>query len=149
MFNNVDTPLGMKHEPRRKFLQENWDLDCTCSLCRASEIDIKDSESARGQMDELRETMLDAKKNKFYKDAITIAGDWLFYCEAEGLSPVLPEYYDILADLYSLNGDMENATRYARMALDGWVRFGSVDDTQMENAREALMRLWEQAESKR
>jgi len=138
----------MKHEERRRFLQQNWGLDCTCSLCRASEADIADSEGRRRNIEELRETMIDARKNKFYKDAITIAGDWLFYCEEEGLAPVMVEYYDILADLYELNGDLENATRNARLALDGWVRFGSVDDAQLEHARETLVRLWEKEEAK-
>ncbi|KAK4445458.1 hypothetical protein QBC34DRAFT_472363 [Podospora aff. communis PSN243] len=142
------TPTGMPHTDRRRFLHENWDIDCSCSLCRANETTISDSEAARKQMDDLRETMMEARTNKFYKDAITIANDWMYYCEFEGLSPLQMELWDILADLNFLRGDLDNAIRYARMALDGWVKLGSVDDTQLENAREMVMKLWKEAEER-
>jgi hypothetical protein len=144
----VDTPLGMAHADRRRFLLENWDIDCSCSLCRAEQTAISDSEAARKQMDDLRGTMVEARTNKFYKDAITIANDWMYYCEFEGLSPLQMELWDILADLHFLKGDLESAIRYARMALDGWVKFGSVDDSQLESAREMVMKLWKEAEER-
>ncbi|KAK0645389.1 hypothetical protein B0T16DRAFT_328528 [Cercophora newfieldiana] len=141
-------PLGMTYPQRTRFLKENWDIECTCSLCLSEEHDIKDSETARRQMEELRDTMLDARTNKFYNDAITIAKDWWYFCGLEGLLPLEMEYHDILADLYALKGDLENAIRYARMALDGWVRLGSVDSGQLENSRAVLMRLWAEQEAK-
>lgn len=95
-------------------------------------------------MDRLYGTIWDAKANEFYKNAIALAGDWLQFCEWEALPPPMPEYHDILADLYSLNGDMVNATRYARMAMAEWARFGSVDDDKLENARAVLQRLTSQ-----
>ncbi|KAK0627923.1 hypothetical protein B0T14DRAFT_552734 [Immersiella caudata] len=148
LINWSDTPLGMPHKDRRRFLKENWDIDCECSLCRAQESQISDSEAARKQMEDLPQTMMEARTNKFYKDAITIANDWMYYCEFEGLSPLQMELWDILADLHNLKGDLESAIRYARMALDGWVKFGSVDDSQLENAKEALMRLWKKGEER-
>ncbi|KAK0641914.1 hypothetical protein B0T16DRAFT_420722 [Cercophora newfieldiana] len=91
---------------------------------------------------------MDARKNKFYNDTLTIAKDWNYNCELENLAPLEMEYHDILADLYGLKGDLENAVRYARMSLDGWGRFGSVDYGQLENARRTFMRLWSEQEAK-
>jgi len=121
----------MKHDARRKYLRDSWGFDCGCSLCRASDVEISDSEGRRRQIQDLRDTMSDARKNGYYKDAIAIARDWLDFSEWEDLPPLMPEYHGILADLYHLKGDLLNATTHARMALDGWVRFGSVDDSQL------------------
>lgn len=92
-------------------------------------------------MKSLKATVLDARSEGFYQDAITMAEEWLMFSEWERLPPLEPEYHDALADLYFLNGDMLNATRYARMAVDGWVRFGSVDDSELERARVFLAHL--------
>lgn len=133
----------MKHAPRRKYLSDNWNFDCACSLCRGNEIEISESEGRRRQMNDLRSTMLDARSNGYYKDAIAIAGDWKDFSEWEDLPLLMPEYHDVLADLYLLKGDLANATRYARMAADEWVRFGSVDDTRVEAASGMLKKLYE------
>lgn len=69
--------------------------------------------------------------------------------EWERVPPLAPEYYDIFAELYSRKGDMVNGTRYGRMALDGWVRFGSVDDDQLEHARAFIRDLQHVANKKR
>ncbi|KAK3319429.1 hypothetical protein B0H66DRAFT_498617 [Apodospora peruviana] len=134
-------PLAIKHDERRRYLKDNWGIDCKCSLCQASEFDIKESETSRNRINELRDTILDARKERFFQDAINIAEDWLMISEWERVAPLTPEYHDILAELYFLKGDMVNATRYGRMSLDGWVRFGSVDDEQLEKARVFLRDL--------
>lgn len=69
--------------------------------------------------------------------------------EWERVHPLAPEYHDVLAELYSRKGDMVNGTRYGRMAVDGWVKFGSVDDDQLEQARVFLRDLQHVANSKR
>lgn len=92
-------------------------------------------------MNEMKQTLQDARRDGYYKEAITIAGDLLQFTEWEGMPLLTPEYHDTLADLYLLKGDMANATRYARMALNGWVQFGSVDDDQLENSRRLLQGL--------
>ncbi len=100
-------------------------------------------------MTDLPKTLNDARRDGFYNDAITIANDWLQFSEWENLPLLMPEHHDTLAELYFLNGDLVNATRYARRALDGWVRFGSVDEEKLENAKEALHGLSRVAEYKR
>jgi len=134
-------PLATKRDVRRQYLQDNWGIDCQCDLCHAPAIDIAESETSRRRMDELKDTILDARREGFFQDAINIAADWLTLSEWERVPPLAPEYHDTLAELYLLNGDMVNATRYARMALDGWVRLGSVDDEQLERSRLLLRSL--------
>ncbi|KAK4149185.1 SET domain-protein 5 [Chaetomidium leptoderma] len=134
-------PLETPTESRRNYLKEHWGFDCTCSLCRGSETDIGDSENWRKQIKSVKETILDAKSQGFFPDAITMVHDWAKLSEWDKTPPFMPEYHDLLADLYLLNGDMVNATRYARMAVDGWVRLGSVDDEHLEKARVFLGRV--------
>jgi hypothetical protein len=84
---------------------------------------------------------VNARGQGYYSDAITMTEEWLMFSEWDRVPPLMPEYHDVLADLYSLKGDVVNATRYARMAVDGWARLGSVDDDDLENARVFLARL--------
>lgn len=69
--------------------------------------------------------------------------------EWERVPPLAPEYHDILAELYFRKGEMVNATRFGRMALDEWVKFGSVDDDQLEHTRSFLSQVWPLAEKRR
>ncbi len=91
---------------------------------------------------ELKGTGAHAKSEKYFQDAINIAAEWTDFAEAEGIPDLEPEYHDTLAELYALKAaktglqeDGEKARRYARMAVDGWVRLGSVDDELLERAR--------------
>ncbi|KAK3324824.1 hypothetical protein B0T19DRAFT_239487 [Cercophora scortea] len=139
-------PITTPASERRKHLQENWGFACQCSLCHADELALGESENNRRRMTELRDSILDARKNGYFQDAINIAGDWLQFSEWERVPPLLPEYHETLAELYFLNGDLVNATRYGRMSLDGWVKFGSVDDDSLERARGFLRFLTSRTE---
>lgn len=138
-----DTPLELSRDQRRKDLKHNWGIDCECSLCRGTEIEILDSEGRRRHMGELGQTLSEAKQNGFYKDAAQIAKDLLQFSEWESIPLLEPEHHDTLAELYFLDKDIVNAVKYARMAMDGWVRFGSVDDTEVERARVFLKKVEE------
>lgn len=144
-----DVPLETPRESRRNYLKENWGFDCTCSLCRGSETEISDSESWRDKIKSLKETILNAKSQGYYHDAIVMTEEVLQFSEWERIPPFMPEYHDTLADLYFLKGDMANATRYARMAVDGWARSGSVDDEELEKSRVFLRRLDQLNEKRR
>ncbi len=89
----------------------------------------------------LRETIANAKTEGFYRDAIVMTEEWVQFSELDQAPVFMPEYHDTLADLYYLNGDLVNAIRYARMAVDGWAKFGSVDDRDLEKSRVVLARL--------
>ncbi|KAK0701575.1 hypothetical protein B0T26DRAFT_733950 [Lasiosphaeria miniovina] len=142
-------PITETREDRRKYLKENWGFDCTCELCRATDLEIGDSESRRRRMKELKESVLYARKEGFFQDAVNMAEEWLMFSEWERLPPLMPEYYDTLTELYLLNGDIFNATRYGRMALDGWAKFGSVDDEFLERSRIGLLNLSERSKTRR
>ncbi|KAK3935952.1 hypothetical protein QBC46DRAFT_412553 [Diplogelasinospora grovesii] len=134
-------PLTTKRDARRQYLKANYGFDCDCPLCHAPELEIHDSEARRQRVVELYNTMTDAKSERYFQDAINIAEEWLQFAEWERIPPLYPEYHDILAGLYLGKGDIRNATRYARMALDGWARFGSDDDDELEKARLFLQNL--------
>lgn len=138
-----DVPVETPIESRRKYLKDHWEFDCKCDLCRGSEADIEDSELWRRRMKSLKATVLDARAEGFYQDAINMAEEWLMFSELDRVPPLLPEYHDTLADLYFSKGDMVNATLYARMAVDGWAKLGSVDDDHLEKARLFLNRLYQ------
>jgi hypothetical protein len=136
-----DVPLETPVEIRRQYLKQHWGFDCSCSLCRGPQTDLADSESWRRKIKSLKETIMNAKAEGFYQDAIVMTEEWLMFSEWDRQPPLMPEYHDLLADLYHLKGDLVNATRYARMAVDGWVNLGSVDDKELEQARLFLGRL--------
>jgi hypothetical protein len=137
----TDVPLEMPVDERKKYLKDHWGFDCRCELCRSSQSELEDSESWRRRMKSLKNTILSAKNEGFFHDAIVMAGEWLQFAEWEMVPPLEPEYHDMLAELHRLNGDRVNATKYARMAVDGWARLGSVDDEPLEKARVFLEQL--------
>ncbi|KAL2266839.1 hypothetical protein VTJ83DRAFT_4116 [Remersonia thermophila] len=134
-------PLETPAEQRRRYLKDNWEFECTCSLCRGPVDDLEDSESWRRKTKSLKETIADAKSSGYYKDAIVMTEELLLFSEWDKVPPFMPDYHDTLAHLNYLDGNMANATRYARMAMDGWVKLGSVDDVDLENARVFLEHL--------
>jgi hypothetical protein len=136
-----DVPLETPSTTRRQYLKSHWNFDCTCALCTGPASDVEESDAWREKIKSLRATIASARSEGFYHDAIVMAEEWLMFAEWDRQPPLMAEYHDTLADLYFLKGDMVNATRHARMALDEWVRLGSVDDDGLEKARVFLGRL--------
>ncbi|KAK3307641.1 uncharacterized protein B0T15DRAFT_395256 [Chaetomium strumarium] len=134
-------PLETPSPVRRQYLKSHWGFDCTCPLCTGPTPDLDESEAWRQKIKSLRETIANARSEGFYHDAIVMTEEWLMFGEWDMQPPLMAAYYDTLADLYFLKGDMVNATRHARMAVDEWVRLGSVDDEGLEKARVFLGRL--------
>ncbi|KAK4233105.1 hypothetical protein C8A03DRAFT_19746 [Achaetomium macrosporum] len=134
-------PLETPSSTRRQYLKSHWGFDCTCTLCTGPATDLEESESWRRKIKSLRETIANARSEGFYHDAIVMTEEWLMFAEWDMQPPLMAEYHDTLANLYFLKGDMVNATRHARMAVDEWVRLGSVDDEPLEKARLLLRRL--------
>ncbi|KAL2158713.1 hypothetical protein VTH06DRAFT_4195 [Thermothelomyces fergusii] len=134
-------PLEMHMGERREYLKNNWEFDCACSLCRSPQEDIDNTTKWRDKVRSLRETVKNARSEGFQENAIAMAEEWLMVSEWDKTPPLMAEYHHTLADLYFLKGDMANATMYARMAMDEWLRLGSVDDEQLEQSRLFLRRL--------
>ncbi|KAK4158994.1 hypothetical protein QBC43DRAFT_348283 [Cladorrhinum sp. PSN259] len=142
-------PITTPIKERQQYLKQHWGFDCTCSLCRSSEEHIEETESWRRQQKSLKASIQEATGGGFYSDAIAMSGDWLQFADWDMVPPLWPDYEESLADLYFKNGDMVNATRYARMAYDGWAKFGSVDDEKLEDARLLVEKLDKINEEKR
>lgn len=132
----------MPRHQRRDYLQQVWGFDCSCSLCRLTdEAAIGDSDHRRERVGELRQSVLQASSEQYFENALVMAHEWLKIGEKEGVPPLLAEYYDIVARLSFDVGDLQGAKRYALLALDAWTKFGSVDDTDLEAAREYVREL--------
>jgi hypothetical protein len=138
---DIDAFLGMPHHVRRQFLLENWGFNCTCSLCRSSAEDISASDARRLKIVQLREDIDRSKARKQYEKAAEFTNELLELYELEGLAPLMPEFYEVLSELYVEMGDLDAASRYGQMALDGWLEFKSVDNQQVESARRFLQEL--------
>ncbi|KAK4202764.1 hypothetical protein QBC40DRAFT_320583 [Triangularia verruculosa] len=134
-------PLTTVRDERRKYLKDHWGFDCKCQLCTGTKNEIEESEFYRRRQKSLKETIESARAEGFFKDAIVMSGEWHEFSEWDMVPPLAPEYHDSLADLHYSNGDLFNATRYARMAYDGWVRFGSVDDEKLEHSKSVLAQV--------
>ena len=143
-----DLPLATKHETRRRALKDDWGIDCSCSLCRSEQWQIQDSDAARRRIVELKETGEHAKGERYFQDAINITREWMEFAETEGVPDLEPGFHGNLAELYALQAaktglseDGEKARRYARMAVDGWIRLGSVDEQALARASDFLRNL--------
>jgi hypothetical protein len=84
--------------------------------------------------------LVDASAHGYFENALAITHEWIEVAEEEGIPPPMPDYYDLVSRLSLDVGDVQNATRFARLALDGWTKINSVDDTDLETAR-AFMRV--------
>ncbi|PNH65949.1 hypothetical protein VD0001_g8338 [Verticillium dahliae] len=84
---------------------------------------------------EVRGNMRKAHEKGKLSDAITYAEELLSLSEAEGLTPLMHEYHEILASIYLEQLDIPNARKYGQMTLDGWIRFKSVDSFHVEAVR--------------
>ncbi|WPJ61192.1 hypothetical protein SMAC4_07900 [Sordaria macrospora] len=152
------TPLTLPPSDRHRHLQQNYHFTCHCPLCTSLSDDpsantpAAESHSRLQHLAELYNTMLHARSEGFYQDAVNILKDWLDFAELEGLMPLMGEYHGIMADLYLLlaergsadgrkvdrEGALREALKEARMAVDTWVKLGSVNDVKAEGARVML-----------
>lgn len=157
-----DTALTLSPSDRHHFLKQNHQFTCHCPLCTSLSDDpsaktlTAESHSRRTHLQEVFDTMLHAKGEGFYQDAINILKDWLDFAEVEGLLPLMGEYHGTMAELYLLlaergspgdkevdrEGALRQALREARMAVDAWVKLRSVDGRKTEEARVFLEKVF-------
>ncbi|KAK3338597.1 hypothetical protein B0H65DRAFT_479552 [Neurospora tetraspora] len=156
------TALTLSPSDRHHFLKQNHQFTCHCPLCTSLSDDpsaktlTAESHSRRTHLQEVFDTMLHAKGEGFYQDAINILKDWLDFAEVEGLLPLMGEYHGTMAELYLLlaergspgdkevdrEGALRQALREARMAVDAWVKLRSVDGRKTEEARVFLEKVF-------
>ncbi|KAK2067066.1 hypothetical protein P8C59_000832 [Phyllachora maydis] len=136
-------PLADSRDDRQAHLLQHWGFTCTCALCRlpAAAAERIDSEFRRRRTRELETSVYHAMREGYFQDAVHMAREWAMFAEQEALPVPEHELNTLLAGLYEGYGDLANATRHARIALDGWLRLGSVDGEQRERARVMLERV--------
>ncbi|CAK7226248.1 hypothetical protein SBRCBS47491_006167 [Sporothrix bragantina] len=127
--------LTQSRTERRLFLQNNWHFNCSCSLCRADADAMTLSEDRRRDMRKLQATLVQASRAGEYDLALLTAETLQDVTEAEGVTPLRAEMYDIIASIHLDMRDFNQAVRYGQMALEAWEKFDSVDDSQLVAAR--------------
>lgn len=131
----LDAQLTQSRTERRAFLQNNWHFNCSCSLCRADPDAMTLSEDRRRDMRKLQSTLVQASRSGEYDLALLTAETLQETTEAEGVTPLHAEMYDIVASIHLDMRSFNQAERFGRMALEAWAQFDSVDDTQLVAAR--------------
>lgn len=112
----IDSLPGLTRAERQKQLQNRWGFECTCSLCSASEKEVKKSDQRRQKIKELnREVQMLIRQEKFIR-AIKVQKKVIELVEKENLHSQLWEHHWTLAELYSDVGDRGNTRRYAKKA---------------------------------
>ncbi|CAK7216621.1 hypothetical protein SEUCBS140593_002933 [Sporothrix eucalyptigena] len=127
--------LTQSRTERRLYLQNNWHFNCSCSLCRADADTMTLSEDRRRDMRKLQATLVQASRSGEYDLALLTAETLQDVTEAEGVTPLRAEMYDILASIHLDMRNFSQAARYGQMALEAWDKFDSVDDSQLVAAR--------------
>ncbi len=102
------------------------------------------SEDRRKDIRKLQSQLVEATQEGDYLTALTAAEGLINTTDAEGLTWLMPEMYDILAAIYLDMKDFSNARRFGHMSLEGWERFDSVDQFQLESAHWFLRHVEDQ-----
>lgn len=143
-----DAFLGMPRQVRRQFLRDNWGFDCACPICLAPAEQISASDSRRMRIVKVRERLRDARRRGQREEALDLAREMLGLCETEDLPALMPEFQGVLGELHLEAGDVDEAERYGRMALEGFLEFHGSDSPRADNARRFLAVVRKQKGSK-
>jgi hypothetical protein len=80
----------------------------------------------------LREEALNRAMEKDWSAAITAAETLLKHAEEEGITAHMADFYEVPAKLYFNVGDLGEAERYIRLALEDTERYGVHGDAGQE-----------------
>lgn len=130
-----DTHLSLSRTDRRQSLKSDWNIDCHCSLCRASPSEMTESEDRRRDIKKFQLKLASATREADYKGALAAAEELMKLTDEEGVTPLMHEMHDMLAAIALDMGDYAAARRWGKLSLDGWEKFDSVDETQLAAAR--------------
>lgn len=101
-----------------------WEFVCTCSLCAASESEIKASDARLTRIDEMRQSVAEAVDNRYTnsdadkQNALETIRDLFPRLIEEELFTAYSEQYASIARLYWALGDHGQAQFYAQRSLD-------------------------------
>lgn len=117
-------PVDLPSAQRAKFLNNSYNFECTCPLCRASDADKAASDSRREKIRNLKGHILsitsksESESTTSESSLKALANDLFAAVRAEpGLAPLkLREYLGELAVLFAKRGDLETGVEYAQGA---------------------------------
>lgn len=132
----VDIQLGLKWDDRQRALSNRWGFKCTCSLCSASDKQIRKSDARRDRINELRDLALDQVNKQKYRKSLNHHLEIVKLVKEEGLFSHLGESYWVMARLYSALQDRRNTIKYAQMAHAELSRYRESGDDMNETVQE-------------
>lgn len=130
-----DLPLNLLSQGRKLEIQA-WHFNCTCWLCTSDEAN---KESDRNKMKV--QAILDKMKDKKNRDPAKIEGlfkELTKIIEAERLQAESGNFASLLAGLYFQMQNLEEAKRYATMAVDNHTQYIGHDSFKAKRARATL-----------
>ncbi|KAK0705519.1 hypothetical protein B0H67DRAFT_471060, partial [Lasiosphaeris hirsuta] len=116
---------GLTYPERQRVLKQKWGFDCTCSLCSSSAKEIAESDARREAISRLGKEVLAQVEEQNYKEAIKLNREMLVALEDEALVPHMGDYYEVMARLYGALPDIDNAKKFAKLALEEFRAFGT------------------------
>jgi len=131
----ADSDIEHTHVERQDLLRNVWGFKCKCSLCTGSREAIKASDERRTRIRTLKDEVVDIALGGDYKRAIELSEELLAVIEEEGLTAHYGDFYEIPAQLYYATGDMTNAAKYAKLALEDLTSYGTPGEAGQKKIR--------------
>lgn len=117
----------------RKANLVNWGFQCTCDLCTSSAEELHASDMRRERLADLYFGM--KEESVTHQQLGEMIREFDSVVEQEGLETRNGEYYLSFMHFYHKFGDMENALKYARLALKMSEAFADPDGNFCEGLR--------------
>ncbi|KAK0613173.1 hypothetical protein B0T14DRAFT_384451, partial [Immersiella caudata] len=112
------TDFGLSYNERQRNLKAKWGFDCDCSICSLPPAEIAESDARRDRIAAMGKTVIKHVGNQDWKEAIKTHREMLDIIEDETLAPHMGDYYEVMTRLLAANKDMNNAKKYARLAIE-------------------------------
>ncbi|KAH8886531.1 SET domain-containing protein [Thozetella sp. PMI_491] len=130
---------GMTHAERQHTLHRVWGFNCSCALCQSTPGQIATSDSRRQRLRNVQAEIAEYVRRRDFKRAIELNEEVVELITKERLSPDLCEHYEVMSRLYLAATDLDNAKRFAQLALrDMQATDGDENHEGMEELRTIL-----------
>jgi hypothetical protein len=133
-FAYLDSALDASRADRQKLLKENWNFECSCSLCSATAEEIALSDDRRtliqGAKDKIR--FANGRARNIYRGATQLAHLY----EEEGLVAPRARANEIAAFASAMMGEENEARRFANAAKRYWRILAGKDSFEVKRVDE-------------
>lgn len=110
--------MARAREDRQKRLAEEWEFNCSCSLCSGALAAAQASDERRRAIEDAKEALSSATSDP--RKVLHYATRVVLLYEQEGLIAPQARYHEIAAYAANMIGDAEEARRYAQLAASHW-----------------------------